>query len=436
MKHFLMFIILSLALPYPTWAQGIDEGARDMDSLLSEKVRQRLEAETDIVPEHVDISAQGGMVQIEGALATLSEKRRVGKAARDVRGVRAVDFDVEILTRYVSDEELKRRLRRTMLESSIIDLRLPEISVKDGVVVLSGKMNSWRMRRMARRLAERVEGVKKVVNEVEVAQSPQKLSDEAFVKVIKRKIARDESISEPLVDVVVRQGVAHLSGYVATAEERRRVTQVTRECGVKGIEAKELEIQQDPSMLENWVRLTGRVSSRAVRRRLVRMVGKLSDARVLDGLEVVSEGSITDEDLKEAIEEAFAEDPYIDSPIRIRVEQGEVFLSGELHNSFEAERARNHAARLRGVEDIHDELAPRATYYFRRDEDLRDSLMAALVFSPFIDEESIEVTVDEGIVSLSGTVRSEAEEKRVIRKAFSEHAKDVRSELKIAKTSQ
>ena len=405
--------------------------ARGFYRHLEQRVRAKLEEESDISPNLIKVRAKNGTIELKGAVATLAERQRVIKATKSVPGVNAIKDKMEVLTQYKPDELIKRELRNSLVNSSIVDSRLPTISVKKSVVKLGGTVNTWQIKRQSARLAERIKGVKGVINNIEIANRMQPLSDNQFEAVIKEELAQQEQISAPLVNVTVRRGVAHLSGYVATKREMDLAIAVAENAGVREVVSKSLELQNEVTNKKPWIRLTGYVTSAAQKEQLENTVSALTDARVINGLKVRKSKPVTDEMLQREIENALSNDPYLDSKILVRVRDGVVLLSGQVNNSYEAQRAHKHAASLRGTKAVKNKLSYEATYYYRPDEELSDAISGLLFFSPFIDEKQVSVFVKNGVVTLKGVARSKNEEKRIIRKCFSAHAKDVRSKLEL-----
>jgi hyperosmotically inducible protein len=129
-----------------------------------------------------------------------------------------------------------------------IDRYRIDIDTVNGIVTLRGAVSNAEQRTEAERIARGTEGVRDVVNELEIDPTPRTASkafDDAWITaMIGSKLSVDPEVKSRNVDVDVRNGVATLSGVVdseaarAEAEDLARsvdgVTQVVNELQVTG----------------------------------------------------------------------------------------------------------------------------------------------------------------------------------------------------------
>ncbi len=94
-----------------------------------------------------------------------------------------------------------------------------------------------------------------------------------------------------------------------------------------------------------------------------------------------------------------------DADVEVYVAQGWVTLRGEVDAHWKKQRAQDLVLPLTGVRGITNELAvvPSRTY---EDKLIADSIIAALVRNIHVDANTVEVRVNGGEVTLSGTVSS------------------------------
>lgn len=123
-----------------------------------------------------------------------------------------------------------------------------DIDVNNGIVTLRGAVSSAEQRTDAERIARGTQGVKDVINELEIDPTPRtagKAFEDAWIAtMITSKLSVDPEVKSRNVDVDVRNGVATLSGTVETeagraeAEDLARsvdgVTEVVNELQVAG----------------------------------------------------------------------------------------------------------------------------------------------------------------------------------------------------------
>jgi len=73
-----------------------------------------------------------------------------------------------IMQQWRADDELAEHVEDALLETRQLNLGHIDVDVEDGVVYLSGEMDSSDSKAKAYEITEKVQGVKKVVNKLEV----------------------------------------------------------------------------------------------------------------------------------------------------------------------------------------------------------------------------------------------------------------------------
>jgi len=72
----------------------------------------------------------------------------------------------------VSDDLVYNLVRQKLAGDSVVKGGALNVDVKDGVVTISGKLQSEKQKDKAERLAHKVKGVKSVVNQIQVVKNP------------------------------------------------------------------------------------------------------------------------------------------------------------------------------------------------------------------------------------------------------------------------
>jgi osmotically-inducible protein OsmY len=106
------------------------------------------------------------------------------------------------------------------------------INVDDGVVLLTGKVNSPEVRIEATRLSWVPRGVIEVINEIQVTEKSSikdAAKDLAASTTIKGKLVADKNIKSVNYNIDVVNGVAYLSGIARTEKEMNLVIVYTKE---------------------------------------------------------------------------------------------------------------------------------------------------------------------------------------------------------------
>ena len=113
-----------------------------------------------------------------------------------------------------------------------------DVDTHDGVVRLSGMVETDAQRSEAEKLARNTDGVARVINDIKLGDPTlaENIDDAWISTKIKAKIAADPDVNAFNIDVDVLQGVVTLSGEVKTAYAQRRAEEIaSRTDGVKDV---------------------------------------------------------------------------------------------------------------------------------------------------------------------------------------------------------
>jgi osmotically-inducible protein OsmY len=111
------------------------------------------------------------------------------------------------------------------------------VAVKDGIVTLTGHVNSYAEKMAAARAAMRVAGVKAVVNELEVGLLPaDERTDEEIARSVANALTWNPSVPRDRVKAQVSKGWVTLEGTVGWNYQREAAERAVRHLrGVKGV---------------------------------------------------------------------------------------------------------------------------------------------------------------------------------------------------------
>jgi osmotically-inducible protein OsmY len=115
------------------------------------------------------VSVEGGEVTLRGAVGTFGDKREAKIAAQRVRGVKSVKDEISVLGATDAD------LRSAVIEALGLDSLLPtsiDARSDQGVVTLTGSVESQHQRDAAGFIAGNVPGVVDVANQIDVKGRP------------------------------------------------------------------------------------------------------------------------------------------------------------------------------------------------------------------------------------------------------------------------
>jgi osmotically-inducible protein OsmY len=212
--------------------------------------------------------------------------------------------------------------------------------VADGIVSLSGTVESLRAKRAAEASARTTVGVRSVDNYIKVRPKVQR-QDEAIEKEIRGAFQRDPFVDLYEVGVSVYNGVAYLTGSVDSRYEKRQADDLA--AGVNGV------------------------------------------TRVTNALSI------------EGFDRPFAYDPYVDGADYY--DYGWIVYDG--------------------------------SYLSKSDRQIRDDIDNQLFWSPFVDANQVQVDVEGGIATLTGTVDSWSERESAEENAYEGGALWVKNRLTV-----
>jgi osmotically-inducible protein OsmY len=188
------------------------------------------------------------------------------------------------------------------------------VDVKDGVVTLSGYVDSYSKKWAADRAAARVFGVKAVAEEIQVRlPGSLKRPDESIARVASNALEWDVSVPHDRVKVQVQNGFVTLTG--------------------------EVDWWYQKNAAENAVR---------------HLVGVVS---VSNGITIKPESKHLDEDVKDNIENAFQRNAVLDARrITVETSGGKVILRGSVHSWLEREQVQWAAWAAPGVSEVESHI--------------------------------------------------------------------------------
>jgi osmotically-inducible protein OsmY len=235
-------------------------------------------------------------------------------------------------------------------------------------------------------------------------------------------------------------------------------------------EAVDAAIFQDPRLLSTKVNtrvdngvvtLTGKVNYLSAKqaaaqdaRNTVGVIRVKNQIKVTPPVEVG-----TSEELEQKIVNKFQRDAYVDTlDITVTALGGIVNLYGMVDSYYEKARAENLASEVRGVYSVNNNLTVNRswdpfvykpyvddTYVYdydwynyqpeitsrKSDQTIRDNIESELFWSPFVDSDQVNVSVDDGRATLTGTVDSWSEFNAATQNALEGGAVVVDNELTI-----
>jgi hyperosmotically inducible protein len=113
-----------------------------------------------------------------------------------------------------------------------------DVQVSEGVVHLAGTVDDSEEKQLAENEAKSVDGVVRVINDIEVGDvtGGQMVDDGTITAKVKAKLAASAEINPFNVDVATAQGIVSLIGRVKTEAQKAEAERIAREtAGVRGV---------------------------------------------------------------------------------------------------------------------------------------------------------------------------------------------------------
>lgn len=204
------------------------------DRRIKDAVQRQLDWEPDFDASAIGVTAKGGVVTLTGFTDTYAAKLAAERAAKRVRGVRAVANDVVVrLTIERTDADIAQDAARALeLRGTVPDT--VQAVVHNGHVNLTGGVGWLFQRRDAEKAVRHVQGVREVNNYIEVASG-------AVARDVRHRIVealhRNADLDARHVTVTVLGGAATLSGNVTTWFQRDAAERAAAHApGIKRVE--------------------------------------------------------------------------------------------------------------------------------------------------------------------------------------------------------
>ncbi|MCG6187117.1 BON domain-containing protein [Maribellus maritimus] len=436
--------------------------------------------------------SQNGIVTLTGSVDNLLEKDRAVKIAKTVKGVRGVVDKIKVDAPDVSDITLQKKVDEALLNDPATDSNEIDVTVNNGVVNLEGTVESWQEKKLSEFVAKGVRGAKKVESNVGVVYRTIR-PDYEIEEDIEGTLENDIRVDNALIDVEVNNGYVSLSGIVGSTSEQSLAIADAWVTGVKMVNGNELDIKQwardenlrkdkyatrsdaevkeavedafvyDPRVYSfnpeirvnaGVVTLTGEVSNlkakRAAEQDAKNVVGVLG---VNNHLIVVPEFIPEDTKLEADVTEAFKRDPIVEKwELDVNASNGMLYLNGTVDSYFEKAQAEDVASKVKGVIDVRNNLKVNDlndvrysdyygwnTYYppyhidieeaKKSDIQIEKDIQSQLWWSPYVNEDEVDVTVEDGTAILEGTVDTRREKLFAEINAIEGGAEDVENDL-------
>jgi osmotically-inducible protein OsmY len=460
----------------------------EADTDITAAIELLLSTKPGVAAHLFDVSTHAGIVQLTGFVDNLLAGQRAEEIALAVRGVRGVVNELLIRVTDRPDAELLLDVTLALAADPATTDYNVQATVADGVVMLTGSVQSWAERELVRRVVRGVRAVRRLVDYELVIEWGEILnSDEEITTQIRELLAWDIRVYGALVTVHTINRAVHLSGTVGTAAEKSQIVATAYAAGASRVDAQELVVEywalssvlrrdkfapRADADVAQAVGDTCRLDPRVPTAPLVRVLrGAVTlsglvpslrakqaaeqDARNVVGvwdvhnlLKVRTPHLETDAVVRQSILDALARNPYLGPfDFSVQVLDGTAYLYGLVNNQFEQDQAADVAAGAAGVVAVENRVGlphavglgnASAALCLATDPDraLAERIRTHLFWAASLPEQHVQVRVDHGRATLVGTVDTWLDRQLAAREAYEAGARDVNNHLSVRAEAQ
>lgn len=489
-----MLTVLCILLMVFVCGQGAFAAAMT-DTQISNAVDDEMIEENGVDADEITVNALDGIVTLNGTVDSILEKDRAEKIALTVKGVRSVVNKVTVSpVVYHTDTEIAEDVEDAFIYNPVTESWEITSRVKDGVVNLSGSVDSWQEKEIAAKVAKGVKGVKGIDNDITVEYEVER-PDNEIEEEIEAALKWDILIDHGLLTVKVKNNDVTLSGYVGSAAEKNRAKAKAWVAGVNFVSADAVKVKwwarndklrknkytnkddksvkqaikdaflYDPRVnmfnvevdVDNGVAtLRGTVNNLKAKRAAADDArNTLNVWRVKNRIKIAGDLP-SDEKVENDVEAALIADPYVERyELTVTVLDNEVYLSGDVTTQFEKAQAEFVASGITGVSEVHNNIQvsdgealtydPYYDYWnpdafdwyeypeftVETDWEIRQDLNEIIEWSPYLESDEITVEVEDGKAILSGEVETWYDLRRASEAALEAGAVSVDNNLNV-----
>ncbi len=148
-------------------------GARIADLEIKTIISDALLKSTELKDKHIEAQVNKRAVTMNGTVETPNQKYAAELIAWQAPGVQGVTNNLAVTNAQATpesvDEKLARRVEFELYSTKAVSLKMVQIHAENGTVTLTGSVASRAEKLLAEKIAQTVEGVRKVVNNLAAA---------------------------------------------------------------------------------------------------------------------------------------------------------------------------------------------------------------------------------------------------------------------------
>jgi osmotically-inducible protein OsmY len=438
----------------PTAAPDVEQPRTQMpwDQRLVHDLERRLQDDPLINAEMIEVTVSDGAVTLSGTVPSLTARLRAQDTVRTMRGVREIENNLIVQESDLPDATIRSYVQAALSQQPGID-----VAVNEGEVTLTGTVASWQEKQLAGQVAAETHGVHNVRNDIAVEFGDVDVAAvDAIENEVKQRLRADPWIDANAITVEVDNGTVKLAGPVQSLAQQERAYTNAWVRGVQNVDISGItvspfdearlsprreeraepadeelrrislsdqEIQEAVTNAFGYsprlrnvnaeveadngvVVLTGTADTIRTKRLAEEVATNIRGVRRVENeLEVRSSTQTADTDLADKVRTRINDHPELSQlDVAVTVLNGEAYLSGTVATESQQRDAAEAAASIAGITKVLNSLNVPAQRAPKPDFQLRQDIESAFYWSPYIDADGIDIVVNDGVATLTGTV--------------------------------
>lgn len=206
----------------------------DTDLRTRDAVMRQLEWDSEVDASAIGVAAKSGMVTLTGFIGTYAGKLAAERAAKRVRGVRAIANDIDVRLKLErTDEDIAKDTARVLELHGEIPATV-QAAVRNGHVTLTGKVDWMFQKRDTEKAVRHVRGVRHVANRITVI--PQAVEKDVRHRIV-QALHRSADLDARHIAVTISGNRATLTGNVRSWAQREIAERATTQApGINAVD--------------------------------------------------------------------------------------------------------------------------------------------------------------------------------------------------------
>jgi len=342
------------------------------DSEITETIKGEFVTARGVPSDGIDVETNEGIVTLSGSVNNILAKDRAQRITEMIKGVRAVVNTINVAPSGQSDIEISGDISAALVADPTTEAWEINSTVNNGIVTLTGSVDSWQEKQLVAKVVKGVRGVKEVENNISVNADVVR-PDSEIREEVEDALQWDARVDDGLIQVNVNDGIVTLGGSVGSLYEKSLATADAYVTGVSSV-------VNDPLTVEWWAR------DEMIRKQMY--------------------ADVTDAEIQDAVKDALLYDPRVASfNVNVAVDNGEVVLTGEVDNLKAKKAAAQDASNTLGVWKVENQINVQPVDKVSQ-SDLTTNVNNALERDPYVEASEVDVAVSDSMVTLTGVVDS------------------------------